>query len=73
MFAVGDSLIVSSSSKITGAWFGTGERNIAIAFVQVTLTVGSIIGLVLPLIFISDDDIYSKDLARDHMFNLFVC
>lgn len=62
--ALGQPFVLSSPAKLAGVWFGDKERAIATTVGSIATPFGAVIGYLLPLPLISDQDITPQDHAE---------
>lgn len=69
--AVGQAIFFASTSKLASHWFADNQRSLAIALASLSLSCGSILGFLLPVQFIDEQDTINRDLVI-HRVNILI-
>ena len=56
LMAIGQPFMLSAPAKLAALWFGDNERALATTLGSLAAPIGAVMGFLLPLIFIGDDD-----------------
>mmetsp|Transcript_7473 Transcript_7473/g.6616 ORF Transcript_7473/g.6616 Transcript_7473/m.6616 type:complete len:216 (+) Transcript_7473:1-648(+) len=70
--ALGQPFVVTAPPKIAGLWFSDGEQALATTLGSLAQPIGAVIGFLLPLPFISDDDGKSADGESKFLFYVLI-
>lgn len=72
LMALGQPFVVTAPPKIAGLWHSDGEQALATTLGSLAQPIGAIIGFMLPLPFISDDDKTSEDGKSKMLFYILI-
>ena len=61
LMAIGQPFMLSAPAKLAALWFGDNERALATILGSLASPIGAVIGFILPLLFIGDDDIHPEN------------
>ena len=67
--AFGQSFFYISITKVSSVWFGPNERSFSTSLGVLSLTLGNLIGFIIPAIWIKDEDANSKEDGRSKFEN----